>query len=96
MQVVKPPTGKYQLILFNRVEVWVIDIFLLEVSPLAFGFHSPIVIDAVINRAKFLKVIQISQLNITQTNYSFFLSHRLWVPRTANLFRVSFKLYLSE
>lgn len=23
MQVVKPPTGKYQLILFNRVEVWV-------------------------------------------------------------------------
>ena len=48
-----------------------IDIFLLEVSPLAFGFHSPIVIDAVINRAKFLKVIQISQLNITQTNYSF-------------------------
>lgn len=24
MQVVKPPTGKYQLIFFNRVEVWVI------------------------------------------------------------------------
>ena len=54
-----------------------IDIFLLEVSALAFGFPSPIVIDAVINRAKFLKVIQISQLNITQTNYSFFLSQTL-------------------